>query len=259
VAPYTADWTQYTFNFTPKSSGNARLSFVWSGAETAEPKYNQNGMLLDDVVVTAAKTSKTTTSTKVEGATTATATTLLRDNLILNGSFEDATYSTAGNSLEYLGPNQFPMVAVQASGLKVWFNGKLVISDNGAGRKSKGVPILAGWNTILVKVNQNDAAYKPLLEGQGNFWCRLGFLQAGQMGRALSVPGLPLEDKPAARDSATGVAMEVRLDSVEGKVIGTFHHGQTEVNADARVTGVHNVYLVFPQDAVKSVNWFRFE
>jgi hypothetical protein len=32
-----------------------------------------------------------------------------------------------------------------------------------------------------------------------------------------------------------------------------------EVKADTRVTGVHNVYLVFPQDAVKSVNWFRFE
>lgn len=28
---------------------------------------------------------------------------------------------------------------------------------------------------------------------------------------------------------------------------------------NARVTGVHNVYLVFPPEAVKSVNWFRFE
>jgi len=155
--------------------------------------------------------------------------------------------------------DQLPMVVEQASGLKVWFNSKQVISENGAGRKAALVAIKPGWNTILIKINQNDAAYKPLTEGQGNFWCRLGFQQSERMGLALSVPGLPLEEKPAAKDSVGGVAMEIRLDSVEGKMIGTFRHGQTEVKADTLVTGVHNVYLVFPQESVKSVNWFRFE
>ena len=97
------------------------------------------------------------------------------------------------------------------------------------------VSIQAGWNTILVKVNQNDASYMPRLERQGNFWCRLGFEQADRMGQALSTPGLPLDEKPAAKDSATGVAMEVRLESIEGPVIGVFHYGQTETEADLRV------------------------
>ncbi|MCY2931407.1 MAG: right-handed parallel beta-helix repeat-containing protein [Planctomycetota bacterium] len=185
----------------------------------------------------------------------------LADLDIINGEGQEnsCAYLRASLYAEKAVPHQLPMIADQASGLKVWVNGKQVISENNAGRKANVVPIQAGWNTILVKVNQSDASYKPLTEGQGNFWCRLGFDQADQMGRALSVPGLPLEEKPAAAQAATGVAMEVRLDSVEGKVLGTFRHGQSEVDADARVTGVHNVYLVFPAEGVKSVNWFRFE
>lgn len=155
--------------------------------------------------------------------------------------------------------DKLPLIVHQDSGVKVWFNGAQVIGENGVGRKGAVVPIKAGWNTILVKINQNDAGHVPRTEGQGNFWCRVGFEQSDRMGVALSVPGLPLEDKPADDARIAGVAMEVRLDSVEGPVIGTFRHGETEVATAAPVTGIHDVYLVFPQEAVKSVNWFRFE
>lgn len=155
--------------------------------------------------------------------------------------------------------DQIPLIVDQASGVKVWLNGKQVIAENSAGRKSAVVAVVQGWNTIVVKVNQNDAKYKPLFEGRGNFWCQVGFDQTEKLGQVVSVPGLPLDAKTPAKDALAGVAMEVRLDSPEGKAIGTFRYGQTEVKADAPVTGVHNVYLVFPQESVQSVNWFRFE
>ena len=57
--------------------------------------------------------------------------------------------------------------------------------------------------------------------------------------------------------SATeGVLLELRLNSPEGKVIAKLEAGQTTC-ALASVTGVHNVFLVFPTDAVKTVDWFK--
>jgi len=83
--------------------------------------------------------------------------------------------------------------------------------------------------------------------------------QPEKLGQITSVPGLPLEPASPANAAAAGVAMELRLDSVEGKVIGTFHHGQTAAKAQIPVTGIHNIYLAFPRESVQSVNWFRFE
>ncbi len=155
--------------------------------------------------------------------------------------------------------DQIPLIIDQASGVRVWLNGKQVISENSPGRKAANVPVLLGWNTLVIKLNQNNAKYQPLTAGLGNFWCKAGFDQAEKLGQTACVPGLPLEAESPANTAATGVAMEVRLDSVEGKVIGSFRHGQTEAKAEIGVTGIHAVYLVFPREAAQSVNWFRFE
>lgn len=112
-------------------------------------------------------------------------------------------------------------------------------------------------HTVVVKVNQNDAGYVPLTEGRGNFWCTVGLDQLTKLGEVDSVPGLPLEQTSGA-DRLSGVAMEVRIDSVERPVVGTFRHGKAEVDARMPVTGAHDVYLVFPRESVRSVNWFQF-
>ncbi len=53
-----------------------------------------------------------------------------------------------------------------------------------------------------------------------------------------------------------GVLLELRLDSPEGKVIGKLEAGQTTC-ALAGVSGVHNIFLVFPDNVVKHVDWFQ--
>jgi len=184
----------------------------------------------------------------------------LADLDIINGEGQE-------NSCAYLrasfhaekATDQIPLIVDQAAGVKVWLNGKQVIAEKSPGRKAMGVAVRQGWNTLLLKINQNDASYQPRTEGQGNFWCRAGFDQTEKLGQVVSVPGLPLEAKPSSTNQIVGVAMEVRMDSVEGPVIGTFQHSQTEVSAVTRITGVHNFYLVFPRESVQRINWIRFE
>ena len=57
---------------------------------------------------------------------------------------------------------------------------------------------------------------------------------------------------------ANGI-IELRLDSPEGELVGKLDaagKGACEVKP---VSGVHNIYLVFPAGDVKTVDWFRFE
>jgi hypothetical protein len=52
--------------------------------------------------------------------------------------------------------------------------------------------------------------------------------------------------------------IELRLDSPQGELIGKLASGKTTCGS-ASVKGIHNIFLVFPAGAVKSVDWFRFE
>ena len=184
----------------------------------------------------------------------------LADVDIINGEGqENSCVYLRASFLTEKSTDLIPLIVEQPSGVKVWLNGNQVIAENSPGRKAANVPVLPGWNTLVIKLNQNDAKYKPLFEGQGNFWCKAGFDQTEKLGRTASVPGLPLEPASPANAATAGVAMEVRLDSVEGRVIGTFHHGQTTAKTEIPVTGIHTIYLVFPRESVQSVNWFRFE
>ena len=56
--------------------------------------------------------------------------------------------------------------------------------------------------------------------------------------------------------SAKGTVVEIRLDSPSGRLIGQLVAGETTCPV-AKVEGNHNVFLVFPCNAVKMVDWFR--
>ena len=144
-----------------------------------------------------------------------------------------------------------------ACGVKVWLNGGLIIAGNKPGTYSevKGGIIKTGWNTILVKVNQDAAAWSAKEKGDGNFWFKFGTV-ACSCGHIISLPGLPTEER--AESASANNLIELRIDSPkDGKLIGTLLPGQTGCKIE-KTTGIHNLYLVFPGTAVKSLDWFTF-
>jgi hypothetical protein len=136
-----------------------------------------------------------------------------------------------------------------ANGVKVWLNGQLIISEGKAGTYSetrKGV-INVGWNTILIKAAQGT---RP-----EDFSFTFGTVASG-CGHIVSLPGLPTEERADLARAKSPI--ELRLDSPkDGKLIGALLPDQTECPIE-KATGVHNLYLVFPGNAVKSVDWFQF-
>jgi len=136
------------------------------------------------------------------------------------------------------------------AGIKVWLNGEEVISARQCpadGLARKDCPVVAGWNTILVKANQGIEA--------GSLWFRL-HMTIPNNGRVFMIPGLPAEKRMTA--SAEGNLVELRLGSPKGDLLGAVPSGMTECPL-AKVTGIHDLYLVFPGDRVKAVDWVSFE
>jgi hypothetical protein len=156
-----------------------------------------------------------------------------------------------------VGRTNATMTVSCGSGVKVWLNGALVIAENKPGTYSeteKGI-IKQGWNTVLVKVNQDAAKWTPKTTGDGNFWFTFGTVASG-CGNIVYLPGLPTEERAQSTKSQT--AVELRLSSPEGKLIGRLAPGQTECPVE-KTTGIHNFFLVFPGAPVSSVDWFNFE
>jgi hypothetical protein len=141
------------------------------------------------------------------------------------------------------------MTVTSTGGVKAWLNGELIFSANKPGTYSetaKGI-IKQGWNTVLVKVNQQ--------KDPGAFLFKYGTV-ASACGRVVALPGLP--DAAQESGTMTGDALiELRLDSPDGKLIGKLERGQSEC-AITNAAGIHNLYLVFPGGDVKSVDWLRF-
>ncbi|MDR3688419.1 MAG: right-handed parallel beta-helix repeat-containing protein, partial [Fimbriimonas sp.] len=63
--------------------------------------------------------------------------------------------------------------------------------------------------------------------------------------------------EPAKAGSASGPLVEIHIDSPRGRIIGRQDQGQTACPVSA-VRGIHNVYLVFENSGMKSVDWFVF-
>lgn len=141
------------------------------------------------------------------------------------------------------------MTVTSAAGAKVWLNGELIIAEKTPGTHSetkKGI-LKAGWNTVLIKTTQGAEPAK--------FGFSFGTVASG-CGHIVSLPGLPTQERAEA---GAGGLIELRLDSPkDGPLIGTLLPGQTECKIE-KAAGIHNLYLVFPGTAVKSVDWFRFE
>ncbi len=140
-------------------------------------------------------------------------------------------------------------------GMKVWLNGEKVFSQIGKIDLSPGVVInlKKGWNQFLVKVVQDDKDWAPVMQGYGNFWAMITMRYEGG---TFIVPGLP--GKELVVQPSTGTAIEVRLDAPDGKLIGELPFGQTTCQIQ-QTTGSHDVFLVFPNQNVTSMDWFRLE
>lgn len=140
------------------------------------------------------------------------------------------------------------MTITSAGGAKVWLNGELVLSNRQAGTFSemaKGT-IRAGWNTILVKTRQGRVP--------GNLAFTFGIV-ASSCGDIVTLPGLPTAERATA---TVGNLVELRLDSPGGELLGAVPAGQRECPIKP-VTGIRNLYLVFPGKRCKDVDWFRME
>jgi hypothetical protein len=111
-----------------------------------------------------------------------------------------------------------------------------------------------GWNEMMMKVVQDDQPWKPT-QGRGNFWATVNIYYAA-MGGAQLVPGYRAQEVNVDPDK--GTAVEVRLDAPDGKLIGEMKFGQTTCPV-SQAKGRHTLFLVFPNETVQMMDWFRFE
>jgi len=144
-----------------------------------------------------------------------------------------------------------------AHGLKVWLNGEQVFSKVGDIDKTPRVEMnfKHGWNHFLVKVVQDDRAWAPAMQGYGNFWASVTMHYAA-VGNAFILPGLP--GKELAIHPNHGTAVEIRLDQPDGRLIGELQFGKNTCRID-KTKGRHDLFLVFPNQNVNMMDWFRFE
>jgi hypothetical protein len=72
----------------------------------------------------------------------------------------------------------------------------------------------------------------------------------------VALPGLPGNERMKASDASSLV--ELRLDFPNGPLIGTLRQGGKSCPV-TNATGIRSLFLVFPGNPVRSVDWFRFE
>jgi len=148
------------------------------------------------------------------------------------------------------------MTVTCASGAKVWLNGELVIAKNGPGAATNILGVIRqGWNTVLIKVNQDNAAWTAKTTGLGNFWAKFT-PGAASCGNVVYLPGLPTNERATTADHRA--LIEMHLDAPNGPVIGRLESNQTTCLV-SDVGGIHNLFLVFPGHSVQLVDWFKFE
>lgn len=140
-------------------------------------------------------------------------------------------------------------------GLKVWLNGNLIYSKLGtdpAKPATVEADIKQGWNQFLVKVVQNDKAWKPVDKGWGNFWAGIK-VNPEKLGGIHCLPGLPGEANEVNPDGV----IELRLDAPDGPGIGEIVYPGDSCGIK-KTTGRHDLFIVFPKGKVKEVKWFLF-
>jgi hypothetical protein len=176
---------------------------------------------------------------------------------IANGENHANSACYARSSVYLKGGGRTDIEVRGAHGVKVWVNGQLVFSQLGdlASSKRVSVEFKRGWNEFLVKIVQDDQPWTPAMQGYGNFWATVNMHYVA-VGGGFIVPGLPGVERFV--DPHQGAAVELRLGAPDGKLIGTLPFKQTTCEIE-KVTGRHDLFLVFPNENVQSMDWFRFE
>lgn len=154
------------------------------------------------------------------------------------------------------GQNTTAFTLEHTAGIKLWVNGELIMEERqpGTHRAAKDVALKAGWNTVLIKATQDDVAAAPAAELAKNFSVKVS-MASSLWPSAVYLPGLPTEARSTRQG---GDLIELRLGSPDGRLIGRLAPGQSECPVE-KTTGIHNLYLVFLDPAVRSVDWFTFQ
>lgn len=176
---------------------------------------------------------------------------------IANGENHTNSACYARSSVYLKGGGRTDIEVRGSHGVKVWVNGKEVFSQLGdvANSKRVSVEFKQGWNEILVKVVQDDQPWKPAMQGFGNFWATVTMHYAA-VGGGFIVPGLPGKERFIDPPNAT--AIELRLGAPDGQLIGELPFKQESCDIKP-VKGRHDLFLVFPNENVQSMDWLRFE
>ena len=175
---------------------------------------------------------------------------------VVNGENHANSAAYMRSSLYFRNARDSELEIRGAHGVKVWVNGKLVFSQLGnlANSKRANFPVKQGWNEYVVKVVQDDQDWKPALSGYGNFWASITTYYPGE--GTFVVPGAPGKEVFIQPDA--GTAIEMRLDAPDGKLIGNLPLGKNRCQIQT-TRGRHDLFLVFPNENVQALDWFRFE
>ena len=176
---------------------------------------------------------------------------------IANGENHSNSAAYARSSVYLKGGGRTGVEIRGSHGVKVWVNDELVFSQLGNVGTSERVNVnfKKGWNTFLVKIVQDDKPWQPAMQGYGNFWATLNMHYVA-VGGGFIVPGLP--GKERFIDPPNSTAIELRLGGPEGQLIGELPFKQNTC-AIKPVKGKHDLFLVFPNENVQSMDWFKFE
>jgi hypothetical protein len=138
-------------------------------------------------------------------------------------------------------------------GLKIWLNDKQVYARNTSqelvtDQDKISVRLQAGWNKIMLKVVQNS--------GQ---WAAAARFMTEDGKEHLSGLRIKTSQSEELGDTAGSntITCSIRLDSPEGKIIGQLMNNQTVARVKP-VKGTHTLYLVFENNHVDLMDWFRF-
>ena len=176
---------------------------------------------------------------------------------IANGENHANSAAYARSSVYLKGGGRTDVEVRGAHGVKLWVNGELVFSQLGNVGSSERVSVefKQGWNEFLVKIVQDDKPWEPTMQGYGNFWATVNMHYVA-VGGGFIVPGLPGTEKFIDPPDAT--AIEIRLGAPDGELIGElpFKEESTTIKP---VKGRHDLFLVFPNQNVQAIDWFRFE
>jgi|GEM_PF-1452920 len=174
---------------------------------------------------------------------------------VVNGEENEQSAAYMRASIYAENGGKQPLQIQGAHGLRVWLNGEAIYAKLGTDPDQSAtveVDFNQGWNQFLVKVVQDDKTWQPVNKGWGTFWASIQ-LNSKKLGGIHCLPGLPGELTNVDSDGV----ITLRLDAPDGPVIGEMVYPEDFCKIKS-TTGLHDLFMTFPNGNVKQVEWYRF-